>query len=453
MRLGGIVPLFGIGLLAASSTAQGQANTTPGSGIPRVVLVGDSIRLGYAAGVAARLEGKAVVISPPENGGDSANILTHLEEWVIRQKPDVVHLNCGLHDLKRSRTDGHHQVELDRYSENLRRIVARIRAGTDAALVFADTTPILDERHARRGADFDRTEADVRQYNAAAVAVMRELGVPVHDLHWLVEQGGPETMLGPDGTHDTAAGSDRLAEAVADCVLRQVTIRRYRPLSRPASGPEAAAAYRKAAARRDAMVPKPYRHLPIGQFRVPTDVGSWRAQRPTVLRNVLESLGDLPPRPSPPRARMISREIRPGYALEKVAISNGLDGEVTALLLIPEGRKGPVPAILWLHSSTPDKTQVIIPGTNGGAEPLGEALVRAGYAVLAPDSYWHGDRAGTGPCSARRSRAGPSRRICSSSTCGSAAHSGACSSATTRSRSTTYAPDRKWTPRVSVRPA
>jgi dienelactone hydrolase len=77
-----------------------------------------------------------------------------------------------------------------------------------------------------------------------------------------------------------------------------------------------------------------------------------------------------------------------------------MDGEVTALLLVPHARKGRVPAILWLHSSTPDKTQVIIPGTNGGAESLGEAFVRAGYAVLAPDSYWHGDRAGTGPSGA-----------------------------------------------------
>ena len=56
--------------------------------------------------------------------------------------------------------------------------------------------------------------------------------------------------------------------------------------------------------------------------------------------------------------------------------------------------------MLWLHSSTPDKTQVLIPHTNGGAEPLGEALVRAGYVVLAPDAHWHGDRAFTGPSGA-----------------------------------------------------
>ncbi|MGC8641410.1 MAG: GDSL-type esterase/lipase family protein [Isosphaeraceae bacterium] len=385
------------GLLAATPQGFGQSGASPVADLPRVVLVGDSIRLGYAPRVAERLAGKAVVISPAQNGGDSANVLAHLDEWVLKQKPDVVHLNCGLHDLKRFKGDGHHQVELDRYSENLRQIIARIRKETDAALVFADTTPILDDRHARRGADFDRTEADVLKYNAAAVAIMGELGVPVDDLHWMVEQGGTGTMLGRDGTHDTPAGYDRLAEAVADCVLRQLTIRRYRPLHQPASGPRAAASYREATARRDALVPRAYRQLKVGEFHIPADAKGWKEQRPKVHQTVVESLGDLPPRPSPPRARVLSRELRPGYSLEKVSLDNGVDGHVTALLLVPNAREGPVPAILWLHSSTPDKTQVIIPDTNGGALSLGEEFVRAGFAVLAPDSYWHGDRAGTGP--------------------------------------------------------
>lgn len=397
MRQGLVAVLTIGGFLSACASTRAQAVKSPGAELPRVLLVGDSIRLGYAPGVAQRLSGKAIVISLPENGGDSANVLAHLDEWILQQKPDVVHLNCGLHDLRRAKKDGRHQVELDRYTENLRRIVARIRERTDAALVFADTTPIVDDRHAKRGDDYDRTEADVRRYNAVAIKVMGELGVPVHDLHWVVEQGGPETMLGTDGTHYTAAGSDRLAEAVADCVLRQLTVRRYRPLPRPASGAKAAEEYRKAEARRDALVPEAYRRLKVGEFRIPTDANAWKAQRPTALRAVVESLGDLPPRPSPPRARIISRELRRGYTLEKVSLSNGVDGEVAALLLVPEGRKRPVPAILWLHSSTPDKTQVIIPNTNGGSESLGETFVRAGYAVLSPDAYWHGDRKGTGP--------------------------------------------------------
>src|SRR5207248_6627895 len=107
--------------------------------LPKVVLIGDSIRLGYAPGVVERLAGKAVVVSSPENGGDSGNVLAHLDDWVIREQPDVVHLNCGLHDLKRSKATGRHQVELDRYAENLRAIVARLRKETRAGLVFAST--------------------------------------------------------------------------------------------------------------------------------------------------------------------------------------------------------------------------------------------------------------------------------------------------------------------------
>jgi lysophospholipase L1-like esterase/dienelactone hydrolase len=392
-RIGVILALVALAAIA-SPGARAQA------GLPKVVLVGDSIRLGYAPRVAARLAGKATVISSPANGGDSGNVLDHLDEWVIREKPDVVHLNFGLHDLKRSKADGHHQVEPDRYAANLRRIAARIRDETGAALVFASTTPIVDERHAQRGADFDRTEADVLRYNIMAAATLRELDVPINDLHWVVEQGGPARMLGPDGTHYTDAGYDRLAEAVADCVLRQLVIVRYRPLPAPASGPEAAAAYRKAADERDRQVPQRDRSRVAPEFPAPADTNGWQQRRPGVLAAVETSLGDLPPRPSPPRARIISRELRPGYTLEKVAIDNGADGEVTSLFLLPEGRTGRVPAILWLHSSTPDKTQVIIPRTNGGEQSLGEVFVRAGYAVLSPDAYWHGDRAGTGPSGA-----------------------------------------------------
>ena len=112
---------------------------------------------------------------------------------------------------------------------------------------------------------------------------------------------------------------------------------------------------------------------------------------------VIESLGHLPARPSPVRARVIAREVRQGYTLERVSIENGFDGEISSLLLLPESQTRPRPAILWLHSSTPDKTQIIIPNTNGGSEPLGEAFVRAGYVVLSPDAFWHGDRVGTGP--------------------------------------------------------
>ncbi len=366
--------------------------------LPRVVLVGDSIRLGYAPLVAKRLEGKARVVSVEANGGDSANVLKHLDEWVIAEKPAVVHLNCGLHDLKLSKKTKKYQVPLEQYEANLKEIVARIRKGTTAALVFADTTPILDDRHAKRGGDFDRFEDDVKHYNSAARNVMAEAGVVVDDLHGIVADGGAEKLLGNDGTHYTAAGYERLADAVADCVLRQLTVNRPRPAAAVRSDPKAeAAAYRKAEAERDALVPKAYRDIHAPEFRIPENAAAWQERRPALLKAVRDSLGDPPPRPSPHKVRLVAREFRPGYTLERLGIDNGVDGEIGALLLVPEKRAKPAPAVLWLHSSTPDKTNIITPDTEGGNEPLGEVLVEAGYVVLAPDAYWHGERAGTGP--------------------------------------------------------
>jgi lysophospholipase L1-like esterase/dienelactone hydrolase len=372
-------------------------NSSSAAELPKVVMIGDSIRLGYAPPVAKRLTGQAVVVSPAANGGDSNNVLKHLDEWIIREKPDVVHLNCGLHDLKQAKKDKLYQVDLESYEANLKQIVARLRKDTSATLVFANTTPIVDERHAKRGANFDRRESDVRRYNETAIAVMRQVGVPVDDLHTIVERAGAEKMLGTDGTHYTTAGYERLADAVADCVRRQLIIRRARPAAAVVPDAEAGTRYRKAEAERDALVPRVYKSLKVPEFAVPTNAAEWRERRPQVYKTVVQSLGDWPTRPAPQLVRLVSRELRNGYTVESVAIDNGMDGEISALLLVPDKRTKPAPAILWLHSSSPDKTQILTPHTNGGTEPLGEAFVRAGYVVLAPDACWYGERAGTGP--------------------------------------------------------
>jgi hypothetical protein len=43
---------------------------------------------------------------------------------------------------------------------------------------------------------------------------------------------------------------------------------------------------------------------------------------------------------------------------------------------------------------------VIVPYTNGGELSLGEVFIKAGYVVLSPDAYWHGDRELAGPAGA-----------------------------------------------------
>ena len=188
--------------------------------MPKVVLVGDSIRMGYAPLVAKRLDGKAIVVSAKPNGEDSGNVLRNLDEWVIKENPDVVHFNAGLHDLKLK--DKSYQVPLVEYEKNLKTILARIDKETRAKIIFATSTPILHKLHAERKAGFDRFEADVQTYNLTAVSLMKQAGVPINDLHKLVEDGGRETLMAADGTHYTQEGYERMAAVVTDSILRSL---------------------------------------------------------------------------------------------------------------------------------------------------------------------------------------------------------------------------------------
>jgi lysophospholipase L1-like esterase/dienelactone hydrolase len=394
-------------LLPAAAPAQ-PPKVDPAPARPRVLLMGDSIRLGYAPLVAKKLDGTADVFGFPENGGDTAATLKQLDAWVKDKKPPfdkpgpplVVHFNCGLHDLKFGKKAGKHQVPVEEYAANLKAIVAKLKAVTPH-VVFASTTPILDDRHAGRKADFDRFDKDVQAYNAAAAKVMADLGVPVDDLNRIVRDGGAGELLGKDGTHYTPAGNERLADAVADVVRRQLKLLAPTVLKTPASGPEAAKAYQAAEAAGDKLVPEVFRNMKVPEFPVPGSKDEWEKRRADVQAKVVAALGDLPPRPAKPKAHLVSAEVRPGFRLERLRIDNGVDGVMSALLLVPDGLKGPSPTVLWLHSSSYDHHQLLQPNTNGGEEPLGLTLVKRGWVVFAPDAAWYGDRAGQGPAGSR----------------------------------------------------
>lgn len=208
-------------LLLASFSAAARATAAEP---PKVVLVGDSIRLGYAPTVATLLAGKATVVSPEPNGGDSRNVLKHLDEWVIREKPAVVHFNCGIHDVKKTKSTGAFQVPPAEYEANLREIVARIRKQTGAVVLFAATTPILDDRAAkqRAKAEYELLQASVDQYNRIALKVMAELDVPVDDLRTVLPDAETAELITPDGVHFTVEGRKRLGKQVADFVAKHL---------------------------------------------------------------------------------------------------------------------------------------------------------------------------------------------------------------------------------------
>jgi len=182
----------------------------------KIVLIGDSIRMGYQSTVFEQLAGAAEFFSPEDNGGDSRNVLAHLDEWATSLQPDIVHLNCGLHDLKREfATLEQTQVPLEEYRQNLETIFRRITE-TGATLIWATITPVMYERH-HELKGFDRREEDVDAYNAVALEVARQFNLPVDDLNAVVMQTGREKLMGEgDGVHFFPDGYQVLGTAVAD---------------------------------------------------------------------------------------------------------------------------------------------------------------------------------------------------------------------------------------------
>lgn len=196
--------------------------------LPKVVLLGDSIRLSYLATVKEELEGKALVVSPQANGGDTERTLKNLEAWAINQRPAVIHFNCGIHDTKKFAATGNYQVQPEQYEANLRKIVALLKEKTDAKLIFATSTPILDDRAAevRQGKDYALLNDSIEKYNLIAKSVMTELQVPVNDLNQVLKDAPVplEALIVADGVHMAPDAQKLLGKRVAEFVLQQMAV-------------------------------------------------------------------------------------------------------------------------------------------------------------------------------------------------------------------------------------
>src|SRR5579871_6751034 len=99
--------------------------------LPRVLLIGDSISIGYTPGTTKLLEGKAKVTHHPGNAETTRNGLKMLPAWLKDGPFDVIHFNWGLWDL----VDGGKAVPIDEYEKNLRELVKQLKQ-TKAKLIW-----------------------------------------------------------------------------------------------------------------------------------------------------------------------------------------------------------------------------------------------------------------------------------------------------------------------------
>ena len=191
------------------------------AGLPRVLLLGDSISIGYTVAVRKQLEGVANVHRPAANCGPTTRGLAAIDSWLqtggADKKWDVIHFNWGLHDLKYQDKDGKgladpaaadsvQQVPPAQYEKNLTALVERLKK-TGATLIWCSTTPVPEGSNGRK-------VGDSVAYNTIAAKVMQAQGVAIDDLYTFAKPRLDEIQL-PANVHFSPEGSATLAGQVS----------------------------------------------------------------------------------------------------------------------------------------------------------------------------------------------------------------------------------------------
>ncbi|HAW98813.1 MAG TPA: SGNH/GDSL hydrolase family protein, partial [Opitutae bacterium] len=66
------------------------------AGLPNVLIIGDSISIGYTLPARALLKDKVNLHRIPTNGGPTTKGIAEIEKWLGKRKWDLIHFNWGL---------------------------------------------------------------------------------------------------------------------------------------------------------------------------------------------------------------------------------------------------------------------------------------------------------------------------------------------------------------------
>ena len=154
---------------------------------PKILIVGDSISLGYTPYVREDLQGIAEVYHNRGNAQHTGTGLDSIETWIGTKDWDIIQFNWGLWDLcyrhpdsktqgNRDKVHGTITYELEDYGKNLDSIVQWMKAKSDAKLIFVTTTYVPEN-------EAGRYQEDAIRYNQLAKRIMEENGVVINDIY------------------------------------------------------------------------------------------------------------------------------------------------------------------------------------------------------------------------------------------------------------------------------
>ena len=205
----------------------GSSDNVPDNpALPRVLLIGDSISMGYTKDTREMLKGIANVHRPPFNCMHSTYVAENIKDWLGKEKWDVVHFNAGIWDSHFLDKNGHIvsvkdsindyskvdkiRTSLEEYENNLNIILDAI-ISTGAKPVFATTTPIPKW--------IDKQRAHLNSLNEIAKNLMFYKQVQVNDLYNYSLPYLQEWQQ-TDRVHFNPLGNKQLAKQVSEEILK-----------------------------------------------------------------------------------------------------------------------------------------------------------------------------------------------------------------------------------------
>lgn len=186
---------------------------------PRILIIGDSISIGYTPYVQEMLQGRATVVHHKGNAQHTGTGLEKIDDWLGKEEWDLIHFNWGLWDLcyrhpessnqgNRDKERGTLTTSLKDYESNLETLVQRLKK-TGAKLIWANTSYVPE-------GELGRKLGDEIRYNRTAARVMAAHGIPVNDLRSLTASFDSKLFRAPGDVHYIPEGSEAIGIQVVD---------------------------------------------------------------------------------------------------------------------------------------------------------------------------------------------------------------------------------------------
>ena len=188
----------------------------------KVILIGDSIRMGYDKYVLESLEESAEVYYPSENCKFAQYILRMLGGWKNKWPEDIdlVHWNAGLWDVIELYGDGP-LTPIEYYAQMIKRVDKRLRLFfPNAKIIFATSTAVIE---AGNTADHFRSNANIEAYNQAAIEALKDTDTIINDLYALTKDA-PEEWHSDRTHYKTPKAIQAIGGQVVDVICKELEI-------------------------------------------------------------------------------------------------------------------------------------------------------------------------------------------------------------------------------------